>query len=361
MSCCQPFSIPNPYYARLYGNKLQGYPNATLSIPCGWCLNCRKDRQNYFADRAKYEYKKRLTAAFVTFTYDDYHLFTDCLPNTDWVEYIEGTDVPYTTLNYDDLTRFIENIRKYIQKHTDLHNVLCQPDFSYMYVGEYGDVFNSHRPHFHVLFFGLDFAYCKKIFMDKWKKGLIDVLPVLNGGIEYVTKYMDKQLHGSLAVQEYDNHFIARPKLRCSNGFGKGLLTDNIKDITDNNYTYSCGRGLRRPISQYWRSLLQGNDLFHSTFDFNRSRDSQIRKMITYNLKDFKKSSRTQFQLRQARLREDKLRTMLINNGVAALDVRYYVSNKFGVPKIDRDKLVNLSDDIKHQLVYNYVNQLLEV
>lgn len=102
MSCSQPFQIPDLYYNKLYHtNKLQGFPSRYITIPCGWCLNCRKDRQNYFADRAKYEYKKRLTASFVTFTYDDPHLFSECIPDVEFPDMIEGSQIPYTTITYE--------------------------------------------------------------------------------------------------------------------------------------------------------------------------------------------------------------------------------------------------------------------
>ena len=59
MACC------NPWFKKFkYSN---GY-DRLFQIPCGYCLNCRKDKQQYLIDRAEYEYKKRLCASFVTFT-----------------------------------------------------------------------------------------------------------------------------------------------------------------------------------------------------------------------------------------------------------------------------------------------------
>ena len=218
MSCVNPFTK--------YVNHGYGYYNY-YSYPCGYCLNCRKDKQQYIIDRAEYEYKTRLTASFVTLTYDDIWNIDHCAvlnPNGGF-EYDtanDGTLHPRFTLVYEDLIHFIDSIRHYIKEHTELHSILCQPDFSYVYVGEYGDLFN--RNHFHILFFGLDFAFCKKIIFERWKYGFIDCLPLLDGGIAYVTKYMDKQTFGALASEQYDNKGLARPKLRMSVGFGKGLL-----------------------------------------------------------------------------------------------------------------------------------------
>lgn len=360
MACSQPFqryiNIHNKYLSRI------PFYDTPQYIPCGWCLNCRKDRQNYFCDRAKYEFKTRLTASFVTFTYDDNHLFTECMPSDDGVfcHFIENTKIPYTTLRYEHLTKFIDNIRHYIKNHPEIQNVLCQPDFSYMYVGEYGDCFNSHRPHFHVLFFGLDFAYCRKYFTTFWKRGLIDVLPLLNGGIEYVTKYMDKQLFGVQAKEEYDNHYISRPRLGCSQGFGKGLLKDNVEDIKNHNYTYNVGHNIRRPISQYWKKLLYSNETVNNTYSPLVSKQQVIFKMKTYDLKDFRKKKRDEFQLRMAKNREEKIRDCLRSHGTPAIDINNFISNRFGVPKIDRDSIIKLNPQCQRDLSEIYLQELLK-
>lgn len=352
MSCSQPFTMQlrKSEYSRL------SIPYPVYQIPCGWCLNCRKDRQNYFADRAKYELCTRLTGSFVTFTYDDPHLLTECVPD---LPDTLPNGMPYTTLRYDHLTKFIDNIRHYVKNHKEIQNVLCQPDFSYMYVGEYGDVFRDHRPHFHVLFFGLDFAYCKKFIFNSWKKGFIDVLPILNGGIEYVTKYMDKQLHGDLAKIEYDNRGLARPRLHCSARFGQGLLWSKLDDIKAHNYTYQVGR-IRRPISQYWKGLIGAKNLHQSTYNPFVARSQVVAKMKTYRLKDFTKKHRDAFALRQAQTREYNLRESLRRSGIPALDVSLYISNRFGVPTIDTEKVRSLALPTQQALSRAYVDNLIQ-
>ena len=70
MACCNPDFVR---YDSLYYKNYYVY-----QIPCGYCLNCRKDKQQYYIDRAEYEYKTRLSGAFVTFTYDDIHLIERC-------------------------------------------------------------------------------------------------------------------------------------------------------------------------------------------------------------------------------------------------------------------------------------------
>lgn len=74
------------------------------------------------------------------------------------------------------------------------------PDFSYMLVGEYGEL--NHRPHYHVCFYGLE-ERVVRILLDDWPKlyGYIDVKPVqrFNGDLSHdgffaVSRYLGKYL-----------------------------------------------------------------------------------------------------------------------------------------------------------------------
>lgn len=370
MACAHPFIHGNR--SRLYG----GYVNVSPEtlIPCGWCINCRKDKQNYIIDRAEYEYKTRLTGSFVTFTYDQLHLFDECLVKDGFDHPIIDPDGTYrATLNYDHVTHFVDSIRHYVKAHPELQGVLCQPDFSYMYVGEYGDCFK--RPHYHILFFGLDFAYCEKLFYKFWHKGMIDVLPILDGGIAYVTKYMDKQVFGMLAKVQYDQKLLERPRLRMSVGFGKGLLLDNLNDIVENDFTYACGRGLRRPISSYWKSLITGNDPRRDVTKTRRfvakslDRINQYRREV--NLPPFKydKTSNSSllraqtfaslFSIQKAKIREYNLTLMARNNGYPCVNPDEIMFSKYGRPTYIHDKIKDLSDDVKHWLAADFVERLI--
>lgn len=355
MACC------NTDFLRY--NYSHGYIHY-YQIPCGYCLNCRKDKQQYLIDRAQYEYKKRLTASFVTFTYDDNWNLDRCAvlnPNGGFEYDVKnGETVPRFTLKYDDLTNYIQNIRHYIKNHPDIQNVMCQPDFSYMYVGEYGDVFN--RNHFHVLFFGLDFAYCKKLLFEQWKYGFIDVLPLLDGGISYVTKYLDKSLYGELAFQAYDAKGLARPKIRMSVGFGKGLLTDNIKDIKDNGMTYKTTHNLRRPISAYWKKLITGNNSLLDTSKtlkvLTQKYNSLTDKMKSYNLKDCTSvDKRIAFKKRMSLIRERDLEIRVRNSGHSVQEFENVRFVKYYSPSY-RHSVVHLPIDMQRLLADNYRDSL---
>ena len=159
-----------------------------IDIPCNWCLNCRIDKQSQLIDRCEYEYIQYGCGAFVTFTYDDYHLF-----NNSFIDSHTGKTL--ASINKKEGKDFLNRLNKLVHKESDrltklgLKDSLCNKNYKYVCSYEYGDKFN--RPHIHCLFFGLDFAYCKKLFYKAWNyKGSIQVGAIKNGGIAYATKYI---------------------------------------------------------------------------------------------------------------------------------------------------------------------------
>lgn len=366
MACCNPIRLrpPRNHFKNPSRSKPRDFwyrfPQG-LDVPCGYCLNCRVDRRNMWSDRAKWEYKEKLTASFVTVTYSDIWLRDKT--------FRDPTDGEYRcSLDYKDLRKFIHRVRSavkyFYKKHPELtqSNVLMNPKFSYIAVGEYGEngsVFD--RPHFHILFFGLDFAYCKKLFEKEWKYGIIDVLPLLDGGINYVLKYMDKEVHGFLAEEKYDNHFLARPRLRASQGFGANLYLAKKKEIYDNDMTYQSGH-VRRPVPPYYIHKLFGhfsrndNPALYSKWinSFKRTADTMRR---DYNLKDCSIKAQEAFKLRQANIRERKLRQSILNDGVGVFDYTmrnyyaYYAPDSDAIRKCDIKTLVLAARDYRDSLI----------
>lgn len=353
MSCAKPILYYNKHIWNTNSYLTHRYPNG-VPTPCRWCLNCRVDRRNQWSDRAKWEYKKRLTGSFVTVTYDDIWiaLRSHRSPKTDNI---------VANLVYDDVRKFIQRIRAHLKYHEDMTGVLAQKDFSYIYVGEYGTNGSAFdRPHFHILFFGLDFAFCKKLFADKWKYGFIDVLPILDGGINYVLKYMDKQLFGDQAIEHYDLNLLNRPKQVCSRSFGADLYYSNKDFIEKNNYSYKTGKVLR-PIPPYFKRKIFGdnvsiyNDDVARTAYFNNIKQVKFN-MRSYRLQDFSRKARDSFLARQNALRERKLHAQALNDGIMLYD---YVCNSTNLYfDYNRSKIRSLSTEVAHWLVEDYRNSI---
>lgn len=369
MSCAHPLNMRPTVYVN---GIPRSYPNF-VDIPCGYCVNCRRDYQNYICDRAQYEYCKHLTASFVTLTYDDPHLYTECTVSDNFGLLYDKDGNPRATLVYKHVHNFIHAIRQHFLDNPDCSNVLMQKDFSYMYCGEYGGLYQ--RPHFHILFFGLDFAYCKKLFRDKWKFGIIDVLPLLDGGIRYVTKYMDKALKGNLAFYEYDVKGLARPCLKMSKGFGQDLLWDNAADIVDNFFTYKCEKGRRRPISAYWRSLITGHRTSRDPTKLNwctphpyyvaYKKFHVASKMTDYHLQHrvniYSDFEQRKFRVQQALAREYDIKCQLRNDGSPVYDdISECYFSKYGFIGYNGKKVRKLSTAHQRLLAEEYQHTLME-
>lgn len=86
MRCLNPRIIPNPstkpnspLYLRAVKvagryRDIRPYLHDTIEVPCGKCINCLRNRQNYMVSRVYAEAEKRGTFAFVTLTYEDHNL-----------------------------------------------------------------------------------------------------------------------------------------------------------------------------------------------------------------------------------------------------------------------------------------------
>lgn len=198
-----------------------------VSVPCGWCSSCRADYRKSWTyrinkDLQRFEYSGR-TSSFVTFTYDDQYLPRD------------------GSIHKDQAKAFLDRARHLIKYHLPAHS-----DYKYWLTGEYGGTFG--RPHYHVLFIGLPLSSCYPL-AKCWPYGFIDCLPLLPGGIEYVLKYVDKQVHGDLAKEIFGD--MEPPFSLKSKGFGSSDLLDNL-DYYKDHVTYP-NNGYEVPIPRYYR------------------------------------------------------------------------------------------------------------
>lgn len=294
-----------------------------LAFPCGRCLNCRVDKQNELTHRCEYEYIDKKCGAFVTFTYDDPHI--QKLMRTDSKGNLNAT------LSKRDLKLFLDRLNKNVHKIPE--NILCNHKYKYLAVGEYGEHGQKFdRPHFHILFFGLDFAYCKKLFEKSWNyQGKIDVLPILNGGIRYVLKYIDKQLFGEQAFLKYDKNNLQRPFQQHSLGLGSGLYTSQLSYIKTHRNCYRW-RGKDVPIPSYYkRKFLLSNRSFKTI----QRKESMEALNLQYGIKLKTLYDLHDFSITKAQIREKNLLNRMQQSGQPRFDFYSFASDS----KIRKDYL----------------------
>lgn len=162
-------------------NKTGGKP---YPVSCRKCFGCRMSAREVLVRNMTFEvlscYSQGFSPSFVTFTYDDKHLPRD------------------GSLHVSEL----ESLRKRMyQNLRDRHLPQPRQGFKYLLVGEYGDSFG--RCHLHGCFPSVGSSYAE-FFADAWQgRGSVKVLPLLQGGIRYCLKYMDKH------QKEYDELYVA--------------------------------------------------------------------------------------------------------------------------------------------------------
>lgn len=167
-------------------NRSDGFSDLSLQIPCGWCMGCRVDKKQDWANRLVHESKMHPHSWFVTCTYDDEHLPAD------------------GSLSKTDLQLF----------HKRLRNNLGA--FRFYAVGEYGE--RSGRAHYHGAYFGLNLPpdlrlykrnkeghslFVSKTLSEIWGKGHVVVAVLNSTTASYVTDYVTKKMVGELAPSFY--------------------------------------------------------------------------------------------------------------------------------------------------------------
>lgn len=158
----------------------------SLDLPCGQCVGCRLERSRQWAVRCMHEAQCHENNCFITLTYNQDNLPSDC------------------SLNYRHFQLFMKRLRKRFNSKISFY--MC---------GEYGENFN--RPHFHACLFGINFPdlvligkspagspiYQSNILGSLWTAGFSSVGTVTFESAAYVARYIMKKVTGDAADDHY--------------------------------------------------------------------------------------------------------------------------------------------------------------
>ena len=310
MGCSYPIKIKNPNYksggVKLYQRQLYYY------VPCGKCLGCQISKRTWLNTACNWEYNHYGCGSFSTLTYDEEHILK-----------LYDEDKQDFELSYKDFQNFMKRLRENIYRKYGVRH-----EFKYLAVGEYGGKFG--RPHIHVLFFGLDFRNNDLDIYNAWGQGIVYNLPIKDGGINYVLKYMDKA--EIRKKKNYDFTEDSKPFERHSAGLGKGFILEHIDDIIANNGTYDRGDGKRHSLPKYWLNKL----LKKPTEDYTEVKKEMVENHYTNKsgeVKEWQKISKREAQewlFRRNARQEQKLIYESRDKGIPQEDFDdfYYESRK---------------------------------
>lgn len=186
----------SPYIAtKLTGEK--------VAVPCGKCIECRRQYQNEWTFRLSQEMKGIPVPVFVTLTYNDENLPTIVDP----VDGVEKSCVIKT-----ELQNFFKRLRK--------NGGEMMKDCKYFAIGEYGRKFN--RAHYHAVIMSPNVTSVdavRQLVTKCWDRGFNLVKFCTKKQIHYVCKYMNK-------LDERPH--VQKPFKLYSKSLGLKFLTDKM-------------------------------------------------------------------------------------------------------------------------------------
>lgn len=280
MSCLHPLLIPNQSKSLNFGE------SALLSVPCGKCENCKSSYVKAWQVRAYYEAQDTINKGG--------YVLNDTLT---YSEKFVPRFLGQRCFSTRHIQLFMKSLREDIKRKYGK-----RLDFSYFITSEYGSK-NTHRPHYHALFFVksrfVDPVEFSELVSKHWKYGRTD--GVKYNGVHYVlskrvlsdstsshavscyiTKYFTKSQYlsdrltslvdfyiikrfGHEYWRNYDNILFRRKLLRTfghslkvSKGFGASLLNQySSTQLVENNFTIVSDRKIRHLPRYYKRKTLQ--------------------------------------------------------------------------------------------------------
>lgn len=226
------------YLGSLASDKIGAGIGQYVIIPCGQCKECRIAKAREWSVRLLHEAALHDHSCFLTLTYDDDHLPDD------------------SALHPEDMQKFLKDLRRYLDYHYG-------KKIRFYGVGEYGSKFR--RPHFHLIIFGEDFNFDKKLFKTSkngfryyvsdtvkqlWKNGFHLIGDVSYDSVFYCARYVTKKITGDLAEYYYDGMQPEFARMSRRPGIGHDFVLKYTGDIY--NYDKILLRNLKcNPPSYY--------------------------------------------------------------------------------------------------------------
>lgn len=315
--------------------------NRAVVLPCGQCLGCRTAYAAQWADRIMLESLAHDESYFLTLTYADAHVpirfyspdkalwdrenfrydpITGTFSNSfgDTCSYDELVGLcsrlrQVMSLDSRDLTLFLKRLRRFLSYHHDVQ-------VRFYAVGEYGSL--KHRPHYHIIVFGLHLddlyeigrnkagrmLHSSKIIEKLWPYGRVEVDKLTWESAAYTARYTVKKL-GKAETDFYKEFNIVPEFSRMSlkPGIGQKYFDENAKTIYEYDKIHiSTSSGVRtvKPPRFYDQKY---DDIYPTGMkDVKANRKEIARQHVRAKLQNY---SGSYFELLEAEERAFKART----------------------------------------------------
>lgn len=208
-----------------------------LTVKCGKCPTCQRERTQEWAIKLINESKYHSKACFITLTFDN-----KILLDKNSIAVKKYGAHPGFVFNIENSKEYFKKFIKRLRKHYEGTKI------TYYHVGEYGE--KTHRPHHHLLLFGIDFKEDRKpmppsksgkvqedseILRTLWALGRVSVQDVNPNNVIYISQYSLKKFKNNELNKRYKGiqSFSNRSKMSCKwvrrnpEEIIKGYIEDN--------------------------------------------------------------------------------------------------------------------------------------
>lgn len=243
-----------------------------ITVPCGYCINCRVNRTQMWKLRLCYELSNWDDASFVTLTFDNEHLGVNSLDKRDLQTFFKRLRKSLA-IEYGTHDKVYSDGSPVIDKRDGLPVQEPNKPIKYYAVGEYGS--KTQRKHYHAIIFGLS-PYVDKereLIAQSWlprceawqfdrSRGVRSAIgTVTPDSIRYVAGYIQKKLVGQMAKDVYKGR--TAPFMICSQRLGLDFAEKNRQRLEITKASYLQGK--RIPLPRYFRDKLGIGLNEHST------------------------------------------------------------------------------------------------
>ena len=218
---------PIPITRTIAGRKFVQY------VPCGYCNECIKDKQNEYVIRSIEEAAKKGNVWFFTLTYSDNHVPCTYDPDGEIIDEDPVTGEVYfapdsrlLSICNKDITNWKKRVRERLNKRRKKEG-RERLNFSFLICGEYGP--RTHRPHYHGLFIGLsraDMLEFKKDWENHFGFTMFKPVSVIStskhNDVESTARYVAKYICKSLDLEDENvlSGKVQKPRKLVSPGYG---------------------------------------------------------------------------------------------------------------------------------------------
>lgn len=234
-----------------------------MGLPCGKCPDCLTRRASGWSFRLMQEYKRCVSAYFITLTYN--------------TQYVPISSKGWMTLRKSDVQLFMKRLRKQHAKDDVFNRKL-----RYYVAGEYGTY--NNRPHYHMLLFNANIDSIPKA----WRVGNDPIGHIDYGNeqfnaamVGYTLKYMTKP--SKIPLHQNDDR--QKEFSLMSKGLGENYLTPQMiawhhADLTERMYLNLEG-GKKISMPRYYKNKIYDDDwqrplIAHSSMLKARIRQDEI-------------------------------------------------------------------------------------